>query len=71
MNPSVKYDQSSSVTIRSESGFRYLYKIGFKGLTFRVQRHRFKGSEVPTFAFQTSEGRLGSTFKAILDHPNF
>ena len=38
--PSVKYDQSSRVTIRSEIGFRYLCKIGFKGSAFRVQGSR-------------------------------
>jgi hypothetical protein len=58
MNPSVKYPHSSSVTIRSESGFRYLCKIGFTGSAFIVQGYFKKGSEV-----------LGSAFKVIPDHP--
>jgi hypothetical protein len=70
-NTSAKYPHSSSVTIRSESGFRYLCDNRFKGSAFSIQGYIKKGSEVPAFALQVSEGRLGSTFKAIQGHPNF
>jgi hypothetical protein len=49
MNPTVKYDQSSRVTIRSETGFRYLCVRRFKGSRFRVQRFRVEGLEVKRF----------------------
>ena len=70
-NPNVKYPHSSSVAVRSESGLRYLCDNRFKGTGFSVKGYIKKGSEVPAFAFQTLEGRLGSTFKAIQGHPNF